>query len=68
VEKPREIVLTDCGSVGWLAVIREPFGGRELWRIGSHAKTEQDAFAKAIEVWYTDGTGDIKAYKRGEEF
>lgn len=65
---PYEITLTDCGpGVGWLAVVRAPFGGTELWRIGSHRPTRLEAFDAACEAWDEGTTQNIRDYKAGLE-
>ena len=47
----KQIVLTDCGKVGWLGMYM--LDGRELYRTGAHQCDEFAAMLRVIE-WAAD--------------
>lgn len=47
--KDCDIILRDCGKVGWLGILKDPLG-REIYRTGNHQPTAGEALAK-VKAW-----------------
>jgi len=45
-----ELIQRDCGTVGWLGVIKVADSGQELYRTGVHCKTPLEAFERCVKA------------------
>ena len=50
-----DIVLRNCGAVGWLGILRDEFGN-ELYRTGKHYPFAVDALQR-VQDWIVEQEG-----------
>lgn len=60
-----DIIIRYCGWGEFLPVIVNTETGAELYRGARHSSADA-AFAKALEVWETNGTGNIAEFKQAQ--